>query len=119
VNLDNKQLDTLRHMLGINTPRDRVPVPNRNYAAVVPGDPEFLVLAELGAIEKAGRQYTLDYYQCTDTGRHVALASHRQIRYTKAKRIYCRFLSARDCFPDLTFKAFLTSSQFAQSRAEA
>ncbi len=34
---NDKQLHTMRHMLGINTPYDAEPEPYRNYAAVAPG----------------------------------------------------------------------------------
>jgi hypothetical protein len=52
MNLSAKQLDTLRHMLGINTPNDRIPRPYRNYYAANPGDQEMLKLESLGAIKK-------------------------------------------------------------------
>lgn len=113
------QLDLLRHMLGINTPCDRVPKPNRNYAAVQPGDPVYVDLAAIGAVEKMGRQFELDYYQCTAIGKAAAMASHRSIRLTKSKRVYSTFLDVKDAFDRLTFREFLTSPRFTQSRKEA
>lgn len=117
--LTEKQLDTLRHMLGINTPSDREPKPYRNHYAANPGDAEMLELTALGMVEFAGIRYELHYYQCTDAGRAVAMRSHRTIRLTKAKRIYRKFLDVSDCCPDLTFKEFITSPEFADSRRAA
>lgn len=120
--LTEKQLDTLRHMLGINTPNDRIPKPYRNYAAVNPGDPEFVALAALGAVElyrTPDEVSRYDYYRCTDAGRAAAMRSHRTIRHTKGSRVYSRFLNIADCFPGLTFKQFLTDEYFAQTRREA
>ena len=36
--LTDDQLDTLRHMLGINTPNDRIPRPYRNYYCADKGE---------------------------------------------------------------------------------
>lgn len=120
--LSNAQLQTLRHMLGIDTPDDRIPKPYRNYYAAVPGGPEMMALAALGAVElyaKARRPSEYDYYRCTDAGRAAAIASHRTIRRSKGSRVYSRFLDVRDAFADLTFKQFLTDPQFAQTRRDA
>lgn len=112
--LTKSQLHTLRHMLGINTPWDKVPRPYRNYAAVVPGDPEFMELERIGAVEKYGKPpwSEYDYYRCTEAGKHAALKSHKSIRFPKAKRRYITFLHIRDSFHDLTFREFLTSSEY-------
>jgi hypothetical protein len=121
VNLTANQLHTLRHMLGINTPDDKVPKPYRNYAAVNPGDPEYVLLAELGAVEiySARGPSAYHYYRCTDAGQVAAMASHRTIRKTKASRVYSTFLRIHDCLPDLTFKSFLTDPKFSVTRREA
>lgn len=122
MNLSSDQLHTLRHMLGINDPSQRIPKPYRNGAAVVPGDPEFVELERLGAVERyraAGGSFQYDYYSCTEAGKAAAMKSHRTIRYGRSKRVYLRFLSVRDCIPDLTFRQFLTDPEFRGIRAEA
>jgi hypothetical protein len=113
------QLHTLRHILGINDPSKRVPKPYRNYAAVNPGDPEFVALEVAGLVERyrargPGSEY--DYFRCTEAGHLAAMRSFRTIRYSPAKRRYIAFLNVRDCFPDLTFKQFVTLPEFAEAR---
>ena len=119
MNLTDDQLHTLRHMLGINTPYDREPKPYRNGAAVNPGDPEYLELARLGAVEKyrdpsPGFEY--EYYRCTEAGKAAAIASHRTIRKSRSARVYACFLSMKDCDADLTFLEFLTDPYYADAR---
>lgn len=109
-------------MLGINTPEKRIPEPSRNYAAVVPGDPEFVGMERAGLVlcfRAAGDGTEYDYYACTDKGRAVALLSFWNIQYSKPRRRYLRYLSIRESFPDLTFHEFLTDPQFSQTRGEA
>jgi len=113
------QLHTLRHMLGINDPSKRVPRPYRNYAAVNPGDPEFIEMARAGLVEiyrarGSGSEY--DYYRCTEMGRLAAMRSFRSIRYSAAKRRYIAYLNVSDAVPDLTFRQFLTHPDFAEAR---
>ena len=118
--LTTDQLYTLRHMLGINTPYDKVPKPYRNYAAVNPGDFEYLELERLGMVKKYASQVPgvteYDYYRCTDEGRLVAMRSHRNIRKSKSKRRYSMYLEMSDCYPDMTFKDFLTDIFFKDLR---
>jgi len=108
-------------MLGINAPYDRKPKPYRNYAAVNPGDGEYAELERLGAVERCGgvpwSEY--DYFRCTEAGKAAAMASHKSIQCSKAKRVYHRFLDLSDCCPDLTFKEFLTNPKFEEARASA
>jgi hypothetical protein len=111
--MTDSQLHTLRHMLGINTPDDRVPRPYRNYAAVNPGDPEFLELERLGMVERYGEACAFgeyDWYRCTDAGYQAAIASHRKIRNKKSARVYAKFLDVRDALNGLTFREFLTEA---------
>ena len=119
--LNEKHLDTLRHMLGINTPDDRIPKPCRNYAAVSPGDAEFVELERLGAVERyearGGSEY--DWFRCTEAGRLAAMRSHRDICKTAPQRRYAAYLDLSDAIPDLTFKDFLTLPEFAKTRSEA
>ena len=120
IQLTEKQLHTLRHMLGINKPADRVPKPYRNYAAVAPGNEEYVELARLGMVELYQCSNTdYDYYRCTDEGKITAMRSHRNIRHATAKRRYICYLGIRDCFQDLSFREFLMSPEFAQARGEA
>jgi hypothetical protein len=120
--LSKRHLDTLRHMLGINDPSVGRPKPHRDYAAVNPGDAEFAELTALGAVERyrcASSGFPYDYYRCTDAGRAAAMASHKDIRWSKSKRIYSKFLEVRDALGDVSFKEFLTNSEFKQTRDAA
>ena len=119
--MNEKQLDHVRHMLGINDPYVRTPKPYRNYAAVNPGDPEYLELEQLGMIERYQPRWPSDYhyYRCTESGKLAAMQSHRTIRKTKAQRKYSAFLDMVDCIPDTTFKEFLINPEFADIRANA
>jgi hypothetical protein len=120
--LNASQLDTLRHMLGINDPSVGHPKPYRNYAAVNPGDPEFVALATVGAVERyrtAGKDSSYDFYRCTDAGRAAAMASHKTIRLPKSKRVYSKFLDVRDALGDISFKDFLTRPEYRESRETA
>lgn len=124
MDLTEEQLHTLRHMLGINTPYDRVPRSYRNYAAASPGDEAYLALERLGAVERIpkpvpGWASDYEWFQCTEAGRAVAMASHKAIRKPKGKRVYSKYLDVSDCCPDLTFKEFLTSSEFKEARDNA
>jgi hypothetical protein len=119
MNLTEKQLDTLRHMLGINDPSVREPKPFRNYYAASHGSHELDDLVKLGAVEFDQKHGDYDYYHCTPAGKIAAIESHRLIRYTKKKRVYLKWLHIADALPDLTFKEFLTSDDFRQSRSEA
>lgn len=119
MDLSEKQLHTLRHMLGINDPCARVPKPYRNYAAVEPGAPEFLELQRIGAVEPYSRSKDYQYYRCTEAGKLAAIKSHKSIRYTKKRRVYHKYLDVADALPDLTFKEFITDERFRTTRAEA
>ena len=120
--LSKDHLHTLRHMLGINTPHDRIPRPYRNYAAISPGDSEFEELERIDVVEKyrscdPTTQY--DWFQCTEAGKLAAMRSHKDIRQTKAQRRYSKFLDLCDCYPDLTFYEFLINPEFAEIREDA
>lgn len=118
--LTPRQLNTLRHMLGIETPNDRVPKPSRDYYCANPGDEKLAELERLGAVEcydRAARGY--DWFRCTAAGRIAAMASHRTIRRSKSQRVYVAFLRCKDCFADLSFREFLTHPDFADTRRAA
>ena len=75
MNITCEQLRTLRHMLGINGTSKKASKPYRNYAAVNPGDPEFVELERLGAVtlyRKAGAGTEYDFYSCTEAGKTAA-----------------------------------------------
>lgn len=122
--LTDRQLHTLRHMLGITAPYSRSPRPYRNYAAVKPGDKHYLELERLGAVERINKpvpDWATDYewFQCTEAGKAAAMESHRRIRKPKAKRVYHLYLDISDALTGLTFKEFLTSDEFKEVRRNA
>ena len=115
------QLHTLRHMLGVNDPFARVPACCRNYAAVNPGDPEYLELERIGAVEqfKANSNTGYDWYRCTEEGRSAAIKSCDDRRKTKAQRVYHAYLLVSDVYRSLSFKEFLTDPYYADARTKA
>jgi hypothetical protein len=120
--LTAKQLDMLRHMLGINDRSKKHPKPYRNYAAVEPGDALLVELERLGMVrryhEAASPVTPYDWYECTETGIEAARASFYRRRYSKAKRMYSLYLDLSDgC--DLQFRDFLTDPEFAAIRRDA
>ena len=117
--LSADQLDTLRHMLGINKPADKHPKPYRDYYCADPGDAKMLELAALGVVVRYSQRYGYDWYSTTDAGRAAAIESHKTIRLSKSKRLYSRYLNVSDAWPDLTFKKFLVDPQFAKTRKES
>jgi hypothetical protein len=76
-------------MLGINDPSKRVPKPYRDYAAVNPGDPEFVAMDAAGLVEQYRTEDSdtaYHWYRCTEEGRLAAMRSFRDIRYSATKR---------------------------------
>lgn len=114
-----EECSVLRHMLGIDRPEERAPVPYRDYYCADPGDQQLAAMAARGLVECYSRRGGYSWYRCTPAGREAALASHRAIRYGKPKRVYLRYLKASDALPDLTFREFLTDPQFAEARRMA
>lgn len=117
--LTEQQEDNLRHMLGINRPEQRAPQAYRDYAAVNPGDVEWVELERLGMVERYSSHGSYHWYRTTPAGRAAAFASHRKIRFSRSTRRYLKFLDLGDCFPGLTFREFLTAAEFAEARASA
>lgn len=117
--LDEDQLDTLRHMLGINDGWKANPEPYRDYYCSNIGDLELAKLHELGAVTliKADDRYM--WWKTTDAGRAAALQSYKTIQKPKGARVYRRFLSAKERFTHLTFRDFLTKPIFADYRRDA
>lgn len=117
--LTSEQLRILRHMLGIDDPYMAKPKPYRNYYCANPGDPKLHELARLGMVVLYSTHGSYEWFATTTAGRDAAVASQKAIRHTKAKRLYAKFLDVSDCFPDLTFKKFLTDPHFAETRRAA
>lgn len=107
-------------MLGINTPYDAEPKPYRDYYCTNKGDAELAELERLQLVRKYRDDGPegYDWFTCTPRGKRLAMLSHKTIRHSKSKRVYQRFLSVRDCWPDITFKDFLTDQKFAGIRSE-
>jgi len=116
------QLHTLRHMLGITDLSQREPRPYRNYAATVPGDPEYTELERLGMVCEyipTALSGSYRWMKCTQAGREAAIKDFYKNRESKSKRVYVRFLEIHDVMPDLTFKEFLTNPDFKEARKQA
>ena len=122
MNLTEKQLDWLRHMLGINDSRMRVPKPYRNHAAVGVGQlPLFEEMEEIGVVESVVCTLNTEYlwYRVTHVGKEAAIKSFKRIRVSAGKRRYKVYLDIADIYPDLTFKEFLTWHSFDEIRRNA
>lgn len=122
MSLTERQLEILRHALGINNRRMRDPESGRNHYATEPGDPELVELERLGMVEKyCGPNDYCDYdwYRCTAAGIEEARRSFYLRRDDAAKRRYQKFLELSDVYPDLTFREFLTSEEFRDVRENA
>lgn len=115
MNLTPTQLQTLRHMLGIDTPETREPLPTRDYYCANPGDPELLELQRLGAVHRYGVRDGYEWFTTTAAGRAAAMASHRTIRLSRPKRLYRRWLHVSDAV-GCTFGQYLTEPEYAASR---
>jgi hypothetical protein len=107
VQLNPAQLQTLRHMLGIDDPSLDRPVPYRDYYCANPDDPALHELMRLGAVRMYDTRGGYEWFTCTDAGRAAAIASHKTIQYSKATRRYMRWLDISDVRPDITFGDFL------------
>ena len=114
-----RKLNILRHMLGINDPSKAKPEPYRNYAAVGAADlPMFRDMENEGLVRRVDRTVFSDYdcYECTQAGMDAAMASFRGIQWPRSKRRYHTYLAIRDVLGELTFREFLTSDEFRESR---
>lgn len=118
IDLNPEQLRVLRHMLGIDRPEMDVPKPYRDYYCASSCDPTMSELARLGAVRLYDARSDCEWYTCTPEGRAAAIASHKTIRYSAAKRRYHRYLDIRDCRPDLTFRQFLTDPRYRATANE-
>jgi hypothetical protein len=114
-----EQLRILRHMLGIDDPYMAKPTPYRNYYCANPGDAKMHELVRLGLVVLYSTHGSYEWFACTTAGRDAAVASQKAMRVSKSKRLYAKFLDISDCWPDLTFKRFLTDPQFHETRRAA
>lgn len=119
--LTEEDLHVLRHMLGIDDAR-KPPRPYRDHYCTWPADERLTRLEALGLVRIArDPDLTIPYvtYSTTEAGRAAAMESAERRLIPKRKRIYSRFLDVRDACPDLTFREFLTSPDYAEARRDA
>ncbi len=114
--LRDDQLQALRHMLGIDKPEEKEPTSYRNYYCACLGDPLMNGLRHLGFVRLYRVTEKYEWFLATETGIAAAFASHKRICWPKSKRMYSKFLDLKDCWPDLTFKQFLTDPELAETR---
>lgn len=112
------QLETLRHMLGIDNPAKRSPEPTRDYFCASRGDSHLQAMASAGLVEWYSDKWDYEWYKTTELGRELAIKSHKKVRYPKAKRVYLAFLSVSDA-TGCTFKEFLTQPEYEDYRKAA
>ncbi|MBP1153119.1 MULTISPECIES: hypothetical protein [unclassified Methylocaldum] len=116
--LTEDQLQTLRHMLGIDDPSLRDPKPYRDYYCANRRDQHLQKMAQIGVVRLYSQQGGYDWYCTTEKGRAAAIESHRRIRYPRRKRVYLKYLDIRD-ITGCTFKQFLTEPEYAECRRTA
>lgn len=117
--LTDYQLQTLRHMLGIDDPCTRAPKPYRDNYCANPRNEHLHELARIGAVRLYAQRDGYEWYCTTEAGRAAAMESHKRIQWPKPKRVYSKWLDVRDALPDVTFQRFLTAPQFAETRRDA
>lgn len=118
--LTEEDLDTLRHMLGINDAR-KPPKPYRDHYCANAGDKKLERLEALGMVRivrKPDPMIPYVTYSTTEAGRAAAMVSATKRLVSKKQRIYSRFLDVRDACPDLSFREFLVSPDFADARRD-
>jgi hypothetical protein len=104
--LSAKQLDTLRHMLGINDPWKSQPVSYRDYYCASPGDETMHELLRLGAVRIYSRCREYEWFETTAEGWDAALNSFTEFQKSIEERFYCAFLGACEVRPDLSIAEF-------------
>lgn len=112
-----EQIHILQHSLGLSKRHDK---PYRNYyAAGTASDciQDLEALVDKGLMTSAGKSPVnseMVYYYVTDRGRKVAFEHLPKDMRTRGQKRYERFLNAKDAFPDLSFKQFLTDPYFKE-----
>lgn len=117
--LTDEQLRILRHMLGIDTRFDPNPVAYRDYYCANPGNPQLHELQRLGMVRLYAERDGYEWFATTDAGKTAARASQQAILEPKSRRVYRQWLSVKECFADLSFREFITSPRFADTRKAA
>lgn len=115
--LTEHHMQILRHMLGIDVTDVRSPKEYRDYFCACHGDADLAELAAAGMVKMYDKCSQYEWFTTTDAGKAAARASQRARLQTKSKRMYSRFLDISDCRPDLTFREFLTSPDYADTRS--
>lgn len=117
--LTAEALGILHHALGVSDPYQCDQPPYRNHFVAGQGhddEPLLLQLVQQGLMVVRESKLTGGdaLYVVSDRGVDIALKSRPRV--PQKKLLYRRFLSVRDCCPDLTFREFLTSPEFAECR---
>ena len=113
--LSKDDIHVLQHSLGITDGGKEY----RNYYCAVTDDPQLEALTRSGLMVRGhkindGRNR---YYFVTDDGRKVAYKNlPSRPRLTRGQRRYRKWMNISDCYPDLTFKEFLTLPEFREAR---
>jgi hypothetical protein len=121
--LTRQELHILRHSLGLDdTGRGSQ---YRNSYVLGPDCPSFATLKYLearGLMTDHGPRAVfggMHGFTVTPAGRAIAATPDRLPRKERGRRIYRFWLSISDCFPDSTFRDFLTEPEFAGARERA
>ena len=115
----DEQLRILRHMLGIDVNDTPNPAEYRDYYCANQGDQQMHAMAALGLVRLHSTGDRYEWFTTTELGKAAARESQKAMLLPKPRRVYLRWLAARDALHDLTFREFLTSKDFAQIRANA
>lgn len=116
VDLSEKHLSILRHMLGIDTPWIKNPNEYRDYYCSNPDYEPLLELEEMGMVVKYSERWGYHWFKTTDIGKEAARESQRRMLLPRPKRRYRKWLSVSDCVPGLTFEEFLTLPEYKEAR---
>lgn len=117
------ELEILLHSLGLN--HEDVREPYRNYFVAGDGHSDMPLLKSLcdkGLMRREDRtpgflEASDGLFLVTDAGRTYALANRPKPKtLSRARRRYSAFLDMKECYPDLTFREFLTEPYFEKDR---
>lgn len=117
-----EDLRILRHMLGIDDARKRDAKPYRNHYCANAGDPNLVSLVQRGLVvlsRPPSKAIPYETYVATEDGIAIATSSARRRAWPRKRRVYDRYLDVKDVCPDLSFREFLTSAEFAETRRTA
>jgi hypothetical protein len=113
--MSERAIEILRHALGL----DQSDQSYRNYYAASEETSGLLesLVGRGWMVRGQDRGGGLFFYHCTSIG--IAIAMEQTAKPTRRairKARYLRFLNAKDAYPDLTFKEFLTKPFWEESR---